>query len=110
MKKSAEIEDFLRALDLAAMVQADVPALSRFDIRTFVRHAPCPRCGGRDRFNFRLCADGIGRVYCTHCAPLGWMQSATSCGGMAWIFKTAKSILSGLTTITPLPNEHNQPK
>jgi len=103
MKKSAEIEALLRAIDLAVIVQADVPALARYDIRTFVRHAPCPKCGGHDRFNFRLGSDGIGRVYCTHCAPLG----LDAIGYVMWRdgvdFKTAKSILSGVTIITPLP-------
>lgn len=37
----------------------------------FKRGVPCPQCGGRDRFNARVCDDGVTRAFCRKCATDG---------------------------------------
>jgi hypothetical protein len=95
MKARTDVKEFIRNVDLASIVQVDVPALVGYDITTHIRHVPCPKCGGRDRFNFRMGNDGVGRVYCTHCAPSGLDAIAYIRWRDGVDFKTACAILTG---------------
>jgi hypothetical protein len=104
MKSQTDLKAFVRSVDLASIVQTDIPALAEYDIAKQIRHVPCPKCGGRDRFNFRMGNDGVGRVFCTHCAPNGLDAIAYVRWRDGVDFKTARAILAGNAAIRPQLN------
>lgn len=65
------IHDLAGSVDLLAVVEKDVPALAGTFNGRYTIETACPWCRGDTRFRYRLCDDGIGRVFCSHCAPRG---------------------------------------
>lgn len=62
------IKDILPSLDLLAEVSKDAPVGGSFRGQ-YSRNAPCPFCGGSNRFNVRIGSDGIQRAFCRQCGP-----------------------------------------
>src|ERR1700674_2193411 len=67
----AQIKDLLAHVDLWPVVAHDIPALGGTFNGRYSREVACPKCGGKTRLRFRLCEDGLQRIYCSHCAEQG---------------------------------------
>lgn len=71
------------------------------------RHAPCPVCGGRDRFRFDD-RDGLGSWYCNVCDPHAGDGFALVMKASRLPFREALSAVAGVLGIDP--QAHTRPR
>jgi putative DNA primase/helicase len=67
-----------------------------------VKHAPCPVCGGKDRFRF-IDTNGCGSFYCTHCAGGTGVELVMNFRRIAFVeaVQLIKSHIGGAKVVSP---------